>query len=385
MVVTETLLKYLGPADGVALIDRTPEQVIGLSLLWVMRGWQQPRAARIERPYIYDEDRVDFLETHVRSVQPLERIVTTTGGHLHYDALVVALGAELDTSIVPGLTEALDHESGGQFYTPGGAQRLFSQLSNFDGKRLAVVVTRAPYRCPAAPYEAAMLIEDLLMERRIRDRVELSLFTPEPQPMPVAGPLLGRSVVTLLDDRRVRFRPNMELLRVDAAARRLHFADGETEDYDLLVAIPPHRPPSAVSNLAEAWIPVDARTLRTKYPDVWAIGDVSAIQIPNGKFLPKAAVFASAQAEAAARSVSRYLGYDAPEPLFDGKGGCWLEVGRGEAAYGEGRFLAEPDPAITFHPPAVEHHLQKQEEQRAWLSRWRPREVGRDLADRSAR
>jgi sulfide:quinone oxidoreductase len=129
-----------------------------------------------------------------------------------------------------------------------------------------------------------------------------------------------------------------------------------------------------VSSLAEGWVPVDARTLHTAFPAIWAVGDVGAIRLPNGKFLPKAGVFATGQAEVAARSVARFLGYEAPEPLFDGKGGCWLEVGNGEAAYGEGLFLAEPDPAIRFHPPAAEHHLQKLEEQRAWLARWRARE-----------
>ena len=374
LVATESLLHYLDVNDRVVLVDRTPEQVIGLSLLWVMRGWQQPRAAVIERPSVLDDTRVDFIQTHVEAIAVPERIVTTTGGHLHYDALVVALGAELDTSIVPGLTDALDHESAGQFYTQGGAERLSSQLNNFGGKRIAVVVTRVPYRCPAAPYEGAMLIDDLLTERRIRDDVELSLFTPEPAPMPVAGPQLGRSVIEMLEERQIHFHPKMELRQVDGAARELQFANGDTESYDLLVAVPPHRPPTAVSSMAQGWIPVDARTLETKFPGVWAVGDVGAIGLVNGKFLPKAGVFATGQAEAAARSVARYFGYDAPEPAFDGKGGCWLEVGHGEAAYGEGLFLAEPDPAIQFHPPAAEHHQQKQEEQRAWLARWRSSE-----------
>lgn len=371
LVAAERLLEYLRPSDRIVLVDRTPEQVIGLSLLWVMRGWQLPKAAVIEHPYIYDDEGVDFIETHVRGIAAPEKMVTTTGGHLHYDALVVALGAELDTSLVPGLTEALDHDSGGQFYTQGGAERLLSQLNGFEGGRVALVVTRAPYRCPAAPYEGAMLIDDLFAERGVREGVELSIFTPEPMPMPVAGPQLGRSVVSLLAERNIRFHAKMELRQVDSASGKLHFAGGHAEAYDLLVAIPPHRPPSPISGLADGWIPVEARTMRTRFPAIWAVGDVGAIGLVNGKFLPKAGVFATGQAEAAAQSVASWLGRDAPEPYFDGKGGCWLEVGNGEAAYGEGRFLAEPDPAIRFHLPAVEHHLQKQEEQRAWLSRWR--------------
>lgn len=371
LAATEILLRYLGPADRVVVVDRTPEQVIGLSLLWVMRGWQLPGAAVVKHPYIYDDPRVDFIQTHVRAIAAAEKMVTTTVGHLHYDALVVALGAELDTSIVPGLTEALALDSAGQFYTPGGAERLLSQLTSFDGQRIAVVVTRVPYRCPAAPYEAAMLIDDLLDERGIRDDVELSMFTPEPLPMPVAGPQLGRSVKTMLQERRIRFGVKKELRRVDPASRQLHFGDGGMEQYDLLVAVPPHRPPSAVSSLADGWIPVDRRSLRTKFSAIWAVGDVGAIGLVNGKFLPKAGVFATGQAEAAARSIARHLGRHAPEPFFDGKGGCWLEVGNGEAAFGEGEFLAEPDPAVRFHPPDTEHHLQKLEEQRAWLIRWR--------------
>jgi len=46
----------------------------------------------------------------------------------------------------------------------------------------------AAYKCPAAPYEAAMLIDGMLRRRGLRQAVELEIHSAEPGPMGVAGP-----------------------------------------------------------------------------------------------------------------------------------------------------------------------------------------------------
>lgn len=204
-------------------------------------------------------------------IDPERKAVLAGDRELRYDALVVALGAALAPETFPGYAEAA-HD----FFDLDGAAALAEALRTLDDGRVVVAIPGLPYKCPAAPYEAALLVDAVLRRRGLRERSEVAVFTPEPQPMPVAGPAMGMAVSGLV------------------------FADGARERFDLLAAVPPHRAPEAVrrSPLAneQGWITVDPTSLRTRYADTYAVGDVTQIVLANGKPLPKAGVFAHGEA-----------------------------------------------------------------------------------------
>lgn len=374
LCVAEVLGHYLADSDRIVLVDQSDRQSLGLSLLWVLRGWRKIEQAQTRVDKVSRQG-LDFVRGAVEAISPQERKVTVAGKELAYDALVIALGAELDVDGMPGLSEALGNGApAGEYFSPEGAVALADRVRRFEEGRLCVVVTRLPFRCPAAPYEGALLIADRLRERGLLDRATIDVFTPEPLPMPVAGPEVGRALAKLLADRGITFHPQVELEGVDPRAHELHFGSGQRETYDFLVAVPPHRPPRPVASAkfsAAGWVPVHPRTMATPAEAVWAVGDVTALVLANGKNLPKAGVFSRHQAEAAARGVARHLGYDAPEPWFSGHGACFVEVGNGMAAYGSGDFLAEPGPRVELSPPSIEHHRAKEAEEAGWIARWR--------------
>lgn len=135
--------------------------------------------------------------------------------------------------------------------------------------------------------------------------------------MPVAGPVLGAAVSALLAERKIALHSARPLSAVDPARRELVIVDGAREPFDLLAAVPPHRSPEVVRRSALAnengWIPVDARTLRTRFPETYAIGDVTTITLPNGKPLPKAGVFAHGEALVVAREIAAsFIGRSSP-------------------------------------------------------------------------
>jgi len=161
--------------------------------------------------------------------------------------------------------------------------------------------------------------------------------------------------------------------RIDPDSQEVFFADGTRERFDLLAVVPPHEASPAVASTGlgpAGWIPVDARTLATKADGVWALGDATVITLPNGKPLPKAAVFAEGEAEVVATGVARYLGRDAPETRFAGDGACYVEVGDRQAAKGAGNFLDPPAPAVTLEPPSQQFHQEKVDQEADWLERW---------------
>jgi sulfide:quinone oxidoreductase len=108
--------------------------------------------------------------------------------------MIVALGAELAPELVPGLAEA-----GHNFFTLAGATSLHTALSRFTAGRIGVLVAATPFKCPAAPNEAAMLLEHDCRRRGVRPSVRLDLYTPEPGPMPVAGPEVSAALRRMIE------------------------------------------------------------------------------------------------------------------------------------------------------------------------------------------
>ena len=149
-------------------------------------------------------------------------------------------------------------------YSLDGAVSLRNAWHNFRGGRVAIVIAALPFKCPAAPYETALLLEARLRERGVRQDVRIDLFTPETLPMPVAGEALGQALQGMLEKRAIHFHAKRTLSGVDHEQRQLSFADGREAGYELLVYVPAHRSPEVVrqSPLAaeSGWIPVDPRT-----------------------------------------------------------------------------------------------------------------------------
>jgi sulfide:quinone oxidoreductase len=358
--------------DKVVLVDRDFDGVLGLSLPWVLRGWRRADQVRV-RPVPAALPGVEMITAEAKAVEPERRIVVTTAGEVRYDALILAPGAALNPNAVPGLAEALETGAAGEFYTLNGASMLHQRLSSFDGGRIVLVVAGVPFKCPAAPYEGALLAADLLTETGAAEKGRIDVYTPEPLPMGVAGPAVGESLVQMLSQRGIGFHPKTAIESIDTARRQVAWTGGGRGHFDLLIVIPPHRPPDVAANLElspAGWLPVHPRTLKTEIDGVWAIGDATQLMLPNEKPLPKAAVFAEAEASVAAAGVTRYLGYSAPEPWFGGDGFCYIEVGGRRSAKGTGNFLREPAPEVSLYEPSEAFHQEKSGQEASWLSRW---------------
>lgn len=372
MTAATQLRQLLPEGDRVVLIDRGDAQRLGVAHLLVLRGWQTADAVTI-RPSALTQQGIEFVQAEISRVDPEQRRVETSTGTFDYDALVVALGADLRPDLVPGLAEALAEGGAEEFYSLAGAERLRDRLATFTGGRIALVISRMPYKCPPAPYEAALMIADLMRERGIRDQTAIGLFTPEPSPIGPGGPTVGDAIRGILREHDIELTTDAALASVNHPAAQVEFASGERVPYDLLIVVPPHAAPRVLvdSGLVQnGWLAADRHTLRTAFDRVWAIGDASAVPMGNGMPLPKAGIFASGGAEAAARDIARTLGVDAPEPAFAGEGRCWFIVADGQAGSIGGHFLAPDGPQIALATPTPDGFREMQSEVREWVRTW---------------
>ncbi|MBI2332467.1 MAG: FAD-dependent oxidoreductase [Chloroflexi bacterium] len=252
--------------------------------------------------------------------------------------MVVALGAELNTSAVPGFAEHAFN-----VYDPNDVPRAAKAFGDFQGGRVVIGIFGAPYKCPPAPYELAFLVNEKLKARSLKASIDV--FTPQPMSLPAVGKAMSDAVERRLADDGIGFSANHKATMIEKGA--VVFGE-EKMPFDLLLGIAPHRPPTVVreSGLVgqSGWVDMDKRTLATSFADVYAIGDVTQIMLANGKPLPKAGLFAEQMGETVAeRIASKFMGEE-PSATFTGEGYCFLEVGGGKAMMIEGNFYAEPDP-----------------------------------------
>jgi sulfide:quinone oxidoreductase len=338
-----------------------------------MRGWRTPEAVTAHVAPALGEGIV-FHQGEVTHIDLENRRVQTSQGELVYDALVVALGAEVSVDSVPGLAEAVEHGLAGHYYTLPGALHLRERLASFAGGRVVLVIARLPYKCPPSPYEGILLIDDLLRERGLRERAELTIVTPEPRPLAIAPPPISEQLAELLAARDVTLVTGEQLQAVDYDRQEVLFASGKREPFDLLVVVPPHQPPAVVREAGlvdeSGWITTALATMRTAVDGVWAVGDVTRVPLPNGIALPKAAVFAQAEAEVAARDLARTFAADAPVPEPSGAGRCWFIAGTQQVGAIDVDFLAQPGPAFRFTLPDAFYVGAMEAELVSWLARW---------------
>jgi sulfide:quinone oxidoreductase len=363
------LKELLGDKVSVTVIDKQRSFVLGFSLLRVMTGEKSEQEVTVPKEKVSQKG-IKFINTEVNGIDVKNGIVRTDQGEFGYDYLVIALGAELAPERVPGF------ESAFHMYTLEDAKRLRDALSSFRGGSIRLVVSSTPFKCPPAPYEAAMLIDDYLRRKGLRDKSDVQIFTPEPLPMPIAGPEVGNTVVSMLNEKGIGFHNNIKISIIDGSSKQIVFENGTREKYDLLIAIPPHTSPKVVRespSLADAtsgWIYVDPKNMQTKHDRVYAIGDVAAVKLPSGMMLPKAATFAFGQAEIVAFNIaSSVLGTETRS--WDGFGECFIETGSGNAGYGSGSFYSSPKPVINLQMPSKELRERKD----AWGNYWTKRLV----------
>jgi sulfide:quinone oxidoreductase len=354
------LSETLGDEVDVALIDQNDAFVFGYSKLDVMFGRTTLDAVRL--PYRdIAKPGVRFLQETITAIDPQARRVTTDAGVHEADVLIVALGADYDLDATPGLAEA-----GNEFYSVAGAERLAEVLPGFTRGRAIIGVCGTPFKCPPAPSEAALLLHDYLSARGVREACEISFVIPFGTPVP-PSPDTSEALVAAFAERGIEFVPGRRVASLDAGRSVAVLDDGSEMPFDLFLGVPKHRAPDVViaSGMTEdGYVPVSSSTLETRYPGVYAIGDVATVGVP------KAGVFAEGAARVVAASLAATLLGSEPPDAYGGRGSCYIEFGDGRVGRVDVDFLSGPKPTGTFREPSATLVAEKQHFGSSRRARW---------------
>ncbi len=364
LITAHLLRKKLDSNCRIIVFEKEQENVFAPSLLWLMVGKRKVKDVFRSTKQIAKKG-IELVLGNIEKINPEIKSVQVNGKEYKGDYLIISLGAAQQA--VPALSE-----NGFDFFTLDGASRFYNALQHFKGGKIAVLISSLPYKCPAAPYEAAMLIESAVRKNGIRDKTEIAVYSPETMPMPVAGKALADAVKNMLETKGIKYFPEHQFSQADSNS--LTFSNGNSFSFDLLAYTPKHVCPDVIANSPltgkSGWIETDRNTLETSFSNVYAIGDITLIPLELGKPLPKAGVFAHYQAEVVANNMAEKIKGGVKMKTFDGSGQCFLEMGDGKAGYAGGNFYGSPLPLVKMKKPGYWWHLMKVIFEKYWFFKY---------------
>jgi sulfide:quinone oxidoreductase len=355
-----TLSEALGEDAHVTVIDRSDAFVFGFSKLDLMFRGAAPDSVRM---YYRDiaKPGVRVLRETIAAIDPETRTVLTDAGTHEADVLVIALGAEYDLDLTPGLAEA-----GNEFYSVAGAERLSGIIPSFSRGHAVIGICGAPFKCPPAPSECALMLDDELRTRGLRDVCEISIVNPLGTPVP-PSPETSAALVQEFAARDIKLLSGRRVAALDGSRGVVVLDDDSELPFDLFLGVPRHRAPDVViaSGMTEdGYIPVDSATLATRYPGVYAVGDVATAGVP------KAGVFAEGAARVVAQAIIHQLRGGEPPERHLGRGTCYIEFGQGRIGSVDIDFLSGPTKTGSFNAPSAEQMAQKEQFGSSRRARW---------------
>lgn len=364
IITAKELSEKVGGNAKILVFEKEEKNVFAPSLLWLMVGKRKPEQVYRKTDKLSGRG-IEVIIGEIEKVNPEQITITVKGREYKGDYMVISLGVEQ-------ITEHGLNDYGHDFYTLQGATTFSQELQQFKGGKIAVLVSSLPFKCPAAPYEAAMLVESFIRKKGLRGKTEISLFVPEPGPMGVAGKELSGAVRQIVESKGINYFPEHQLITSNEGS--LTFGNGKNADYDLLAYTPKHQCPSVIRDTTligkSGWIEVDRNTMETAFPNVYAIGDITFIPLELGKPLPKAGVFAHYQAEVVAHTISQKIEGKKPDKIFNGEGQCFLELGNGKAGYAGGNFYGSPLPVVKLKKPGYFWHWTKVWFEKYWFYKY---------------
>ena len=370
LTAANLLRRNLSPEHQIVVVDKKEFFMMGLVNLWILSGIRRLEDSQVALNKL-ENKQITFLNDEVTTIDIFQKSIRTrSNDKLEYDYLIIALGAELAPQEISGFVV----NRGFNLYDAEQIPKLREKILALKSGRVAIFITNIPYKCPPAPYEASLLINDILVKNGTRDSIDIDLYTPTPIALPVAGPKLSQDIVNLLNDNHINFHPLHKIKEV-LDKEIIEFENGNKTNYDLLIGIPPHKVPAVIksSGLIEEgqnWIDVDKFSLKTKYENVFAIGDVTEIKVDQMAIIPKAGIFAEGQAKSVSYQIIDEITNQLHNVKFDGRGFCFMEIGSKKAGYLTADFYDITGPITRLEPPSEESYRKKLDFEKSRIMQW---------------
>ncbi len=367
IVASNVLKKVMRQDMHVTVVDRKPDYHYPGAFPLLMIGQRSPQSISRSLKRL-NRKNIEFICDEIMEIDFENKRVFTTQHILPYDHLIIALGVEYRSESVPGFEDYVLNA-----YEFEDVIKINKQIQNFFSGRIVFFISSLPFKCPPAPYEMVFMLDSFFRQRGLRSKVELVMVTPEVSPEPLAGPKVGQSVRKMLAERDIELITEAKILGVEKDA--LILDHGMVVKGDMFLGVAPHWTPRVIRNTnlvdSNGFAIVNPSTLETGLPNVYAIGDVTAIRLPVIEaYAPKAGIFAHYQGEVVAHNIASLARGTIPKFRYTGKGACIMYTGYGRARYSSVHYFTKPAPFITLLRPSFTSYLAKLAFEKFWLNCW---------------
>jgi sulfide:quinone oxidoreductase len=343
-------LRRMAPRLDVVIVD--PASIHFYQPLWTLVGggvFPRERSQREMRDLI--PAGVRWVQDAAHEFHPDENLVVTRQGErLHYDALVVAPGIQINWHAVSGLKDALGKGGVCSNYSYESVNSTWDQLQAFRGGRTLFTFPSTPIKCAGAPLKIMFLVEDYLRRTGMRAQATVTYMCAVAAIF--RAPKYAAELVKIAAARDINVNYKQDLVAVRPASKEAVFRDTDSgneriEKYDLLHVSPPMGALDAMkqSPLADAggWIEVDKHTLQhVRHPNVFSLGDAS--NLPTSK----TAAAVRAQGPVLVANLLATLAGLAPRAIYNGYTSCPLITGYGRLMLAEFDYDLKPCETFPF-------------------------------------
>jgi sulfide:quinone oxidoreductase len=311
------------------------------------KGASPDKYVREETELIRKE--VEFVQDPAEKIDFQARCLVTKGGRtMSYDYLVIATGAVADPSRIPGLAEgSMNFHTG-----PKDSQHIWESLQTFKEGIVVVAIAGTPHKCPPSPNEAAFMLDEFFRKRGVRDKVTIRFLTPYPRPYPAER--ISHVVEPMFKEKGIEVSTFFNIDSVDPAHKKITSLEGEEFQYDLLIAVPPHRGADVIINSGigdqDGYVPTERGTMRVSgQRGVYAIGDATNIPIS------KSGVVAHLQSVVVAHNIVAEINGSQDFVEYNGRINCPMEVGQRRAIFVSATYASPP----TDQTPSIIKYIMK--------------------------
>ncbi len=313
---------------SVTVFDKSDMHFYQPGFLLVSMGAMEPQDTQIMERSVLDR-RVKFLSGDSGSITKIDadnRSLTTADGKSHgYDQLVLSTGSHLQFDEIPGFAAGAD-----TFFNLEKAKEMWQKVRSFEGGKIVVDTAMMPHKCPVAPLEITLMLDDYFRKKGIRDKVQIDYCYPVPGVFGI--PNVNKMMTKIFAERGINVHSQFALASVDTSARKITSKEGESVDYDLLVSIPPHKGAQVIgdSGLGDRrnWVSTDKFTLLVKgHDDIHAMGDTTDIAIS------KAGSTADYESYVVSHNVAAEVAGTGGMKTYPGSVFCFIATGMDQATY----------------------------------------------------
>lgn len=303
-------------------------------LLYVAFGKMAPSELYVDQAGLL-EPGVEFHADPVEEFHLDQNHVKAKSGKVYdYDYVVICTGSRANLEAVPGLAENAHH-----VYTEEAALATFKALSAFQGGKVAVV-TGVPHKCPMVPLEVTFMMYDYFKDRGILDKVQFYYTYPIGRIHSLEN--VAKWAAPEFDRLGIKYETLFNLKKVDGAKKQVYSEEGSVIDYDLLIAVPPHKGMEVIEKHklgAGGWIPTNRATLQMEgRENVFVLGDTTNLPIS------KAGSTAHYEAEALGENLAGLVRQGQMVREYEGKVFCFIEAGKDRATYASFDYKNPPQP-----------------------------------------